>query len=347
MPIVKFVFFENKRKTMTETLVSLPSFARLSERVWRILGLNPGKFTLQGTNTYLIGTGPRKLLLDCGEGRSEYISLLRTSLATLGANTTISDIIITHTHRDHWGGLEGILSTFPGPIRVHKYPWPANHLQSPVNVHTIPAQFDVIPLRDGQRIKPEGDDGTTLTVLYTPGHCEDHCCFLLEEENTLFTADCVLGQGTAVFNDLAEYVYGLKKLIDIVPGQLYPGHGPVIKDGVAKLTEYVRHREDREQEIIRVLKSGEAGYAWSAMEIVRVVYKGYPERLFAPAAAGVRLHLKKLMGEGKVVVRAGRISWQEGGHLENTEAVEVQEELVKEEEGVERWIWKRDNEARI
>lgn len=132
----------------------------------------------------------------------------------------------------------------------------------------------------------------------------------------MFTGDNVLGHGTSVFEDLALYMDSLRRMKDQVAGRGYPGHGAVIPDCRAKIEEYIEHRQQREDEVLRALESaakGELGAdkkALTAREVVDIVYRDVPKSLHDAAERGVILILQKLYGEGKITHIDNGNKWQ-------------------------------------
>jgi glyoxylase-like metal-dependent hydrolase (beta-lactamase superfamily II) len=69
---------------------------QITPRVLRVLGQNPGKFTFQGTNTFVVGTGASRILIDTSGGEPEYATLLASTLKTRGIS--LRYVLITHWH---------------------------------------------------------------------------------------------------------------------------------------------------------------------------------------------------------------------------------------------------------
>jgi glyoxylase-like metal-dependent hydrolase (beta-lactamase superfamily II) len=144
-----------------------------------------------------------------------------------------------------------------------------------------------------------GEEHFGLRALATPGHAEDHVCFLTEA-GVCFSGDLVLGLGSTIVppggNSLAAFMDSLT-LLQAEPIELIaPGHGPWITDPAAKLAEYVEHRQMRERRLLEALEAGERSRA----ELLATVWDDIPMELLPMAAMAMEAHLEKLEAEGRL-----------------------------------------------
>ncbi|KAL8796315.1 MAG: hypothetical protein Q9182_007399 [Xanthomendoza sp. 2 TL-2023] len=227
--------FDDYLSSQTSHLPSLPNTERISPNVVRILGGNPGKFTLQGTNTYIVGTGSKRLLVDTAQGFECWTEDIKNYLES--ENISLSHVLLTHWHGDHTGGVAGLLKVYPDLA---------------TGIYKNSPDEGQQPIEDGQIICVEG---ATIKAVHTPGHSHDHMSFILQEENAMFTGDNVLGHGTSAVEVLGEYMDTLRRMREQNCERGYPAHGAVITDLAAKIQQDLGQKERRERMILKSLKS--------------------------------------------------------------------------------------------
>jgi len=300
-----------------------------SPRVLRVRALNPSEYTLSGTNTWFVGTGSSRILIDTGDGEQPgYVPLLREVMARNGIER-IQSIVVTHWHFDHLGGVPVLQEAFGPDLKVYKFlPENDNHASSknslPRDPYSVWPKKKFTPIVHGMVLACEG---ATLKFFHTPGHAVDHVIAVLKEENSMFTADNVLGAGSSVFGDLAVYLRSLATMLALKPTNLYPGHGPTIMDsgageGQAHIQSYIQNRQKRIDSVLDALKhaatdSGSHGEMSSrddesgdksltTASIVALVYanKNIAPSLVPAATNNTLLVLRKLEQDGFVKLRS-------------------------------------------
>lgn len=232
---------------------------------------NPGPFTLEGTNTWLIGRDPCWVVDPGPPALEPHVEHVAAEAATRGG---IGGIALTHAHADHAGAVAALLE-IAGDVPVAAATW--EH----ASVH----------LNDGDSFGP-------LTALATPGHSTDHLAFL--SGGALLSGDAVLGRGSVfVFPDpgaLSGYLAALERLLALPIEIICPGHGPLVLDPQAVIRGYRAHRLEREEKLVRALDAG----LRSADELLDEVWSDAPPSLRGAAMVTLAAHLDKLGEDGRL-----------------------------------------------
>lgn len=198
-----------------------------------ILAPNPSPMTLDGTRTYLVGRA-RVAVIDPGPAIDAHLDAVAE---TIGDGVVVG-VLVTHTHADHAGGAAALAERMGAPLLARR----------------------VGTLAEGDRIET---DAGVLVPVATPGHAPDHLAFHWPEGDAVFCGDLMLGGlDTALVaapeGDLTAYLASLERLRALAPRVIFPAHGPPFEHPAQAIDAYIRHRRDRETQVLAALQAGVA-----------------------------------------------------------------------------------------
>jgi glyoxylase-like metal-dependent hydrolase (beta-lactamase superfamily II) len=233
-----------------------------------IRAANPGPLTGEGSNSWIVGRDPA-WLIDPGPALPDHLAALEDELRSRGG---LGGIALTHDHPDHAEGLA-----------LLRERWGSQAVAARAPADARPA---------------EGSLHGPLRAVATPGHAPDHFAYLCD--GALFSGDAVLGEGSVFIapdpGALAGYLDALRRLLELAPEVLCPGHGPIVDDAPARLREMLEHRLERERRLRQALASG----ARSVEEMLDAAWSDAPQGLRPFARATLGAHLDKLAEDGQL-----------------------------------------------
>ncbi|MFC1957298.1 MBL fold metallo-hydrolase [Chloroflexota bacterium] len=266
---------------------------------------------LGSTNTYLIQGDNERLLIDPGMNTDESFEALEKGLAEIDLGfKDITQIIATHAHGDHYGLSVRIKQRSQARILMHHLSGDLiqsmssnmeNRLQQMdqwLSINGVPKLEQSEMQRAIQRmprfivpatpdITLKGDEtisvnSFSIRVLWTPGHSPGHICLYESTRKILFSGDHILPftfpnvslQPQSKTNPLDDFINSVNLVKQLDIALVLPGHEHSFNDLAKRAEELIRHRRQRNTDILEAIKT-EAKTAYQiSSEIIWQPHKG-------------------------------------------------------------------------
>jgi recombination protein RecT len=272
----------------------------LLKNVMRLTAPNPGMMTGPGTNSYIVGTADTGyIVVDPGPNDAAHIQ--RLFEATRG---DIRAIVCTHSHSDHSPGAKPLesLCSANSASKPQIYGLPSGvHASS--NSYFSPD----IMLQNKEHLRQlicasSPDSSTTIEVIFTPGHAENHVCLALVEDGLLLSGDHILNGSTTVINPpdghMGDYLDSLDRLTELCQKyaitQILPAHGYVLDQAVRVIAHLKAHRLGREGKIAGVMQAHPDG---TLDDWVAKAYDDVPHHLWPVAKRSLLAHVEHIRSQ--------------------------------------------------
>ena len=210
-------------------------------------------FTIPGkeydSNVYVV-VGKIPTIIDTGTGF--YTGMILRTIQRIVKLNQIQQILLTHEHYDHVGGVQGIIQASDGRAKIFAHKDIVSKLEKGKSMFAemlggvMPKLKVDVPLSNGEQLII-GDQ--PFEVLVTPGHSIGSLCFYSKKRQVLFSGDTIFADGGfgrydfpgGDFNMLLNSIEHLS-VLDVT--SLYPGHGLIVeqhgKDHVLKTLRSIR-----------------------------------------------------------------------------------------------------------
>lgn len=161
----------------------------------------------------------------------------------------ISMLALTHAHPDHQGVAKDVCEARGVPLACHADDVAAMEghrpLQEAHRSHLVNRVIRGIwegPPYKVERVLDEGDEVAGFRVVHAPGHARGEVIFFRESDRVAICGDVIRNLSYATYRpmlaeppeiftyDPAENRRSIRKLADLEPSLILPGHGPAVTD---------------------------------------------------------------------------------------------------------------------